>query len=160
MTMQEKGVLRSFGTVNTFFHQTLCNDILLVPLKNQRMKLTSFSIIWAVIYLVFGLGLLLIPMQFMSSFGVTLDASGIMIARVSGAALTAFALTFWMNRNLSQSEKGWRNLLMTSFIYNIIDIPIVLFATFNGVMNSLGWMPVGLHIFLAATLGYFAFSKK
>jgi hypothetical protein len=123
------------------------------------MKLSTFSIIWAVLYIGFGLGLLIIPVQFMAPFGVTLDSSGTLMARSFGAALTAYALTFYLNRNTAATDKGWYNLLLTSFIYNIVDIPILLMATLDGVMNSMGWMPVGLHVFLAATFGYFTFKK-
>lgn len=123
------------------------------------MKLSTFSIIWAVLYIGFGLGLLIIPVQFMTTYGVTLDSNGTLMARILGAALTAYALTFYLNRNIALTDKGWYNLLLTSFIYNIVDIPIVLMATIDGVMNSMGWMPVGLHVFLAATFGYFTFKK-
>lgn len=124
------------------------------------MKLSTFSIIWAVLYMAFGLGLLLMPGSFMANYGVTLDTGGLLMARILGAALTAYALTFYLNRNLPLSDKGWQNLLLTSFIYHVVDIPIVTIATMDGVMNAMGWMPVGLHVFLAATLGYFAFKKE
>ena len=124
------------------------------------MKLKTFSIIWSILYIGFGLGLLVIPVQFMSTYGVTLDTNGTLMTRILGAALTAFALTFYSNRNIASTDKGWHNLLLTSLIYNIVDIPIVLKATLDGVMNSMGWVPVGLHIFLAATFGYFAFKKR
>jgi hypothetical protein len=123
------------------------------------MKLSTFSIIWAVLYIGFGLGLLIIPIQFMAPYGVTLDSSGILMARSSGAALSAYALAFYLNRNTAATDKGWYNLLLVSFIYNIVDIPILLMATLDGVMNSMGWMPVGLHVFLAVTFGYFTFKK-
>ncbi len=121
------------------------------------MKLKIFSIVWAVIYLSFGLGLLFIPIQLMAIFGVTLDSDGTMMARILGAALTAYGLTFWLNRNLPATDKAWHNLLLTSFIYNIVVIPIMLIAVLNGVTNAMGWMPFGQHIFLAATFGYFTF---
>ncbi len=121
------------------------------------MKLKIFSIVWAVIYLSFGLGLLLIPIQLMAIFGVTLDSDGTMMARILGAALTAYGLTFGLNRNLPATDKAWHNLLLTSFIYNIVVIPIMLIAVLDGVTNSMGWMPFGQHIFLAATFGYFTF---
>jgi hypothetical protein len=124
------------------------------------MKLKTFSIIWSILYIGFGLGLLVIPVQFMSTYGVTLDTNGTLMTRILGAALMAFALTFYSNRNIASTDKGWHNLLLTSLIYNIVDIPIVLKATLDGVMNSMGWVPVGLHIFLAATFGYFTFKKR
>ena len=121
------------------------------------MKLKIFSIVWAVIYLSFGLGLLFIHIQLMAIFGVTLDSDGTMMARILGAALTAYGLTFWLNRNLPATDKAWHNLLLTSFIYNIVVIPIMLIAVLYGVTNAMGWMPFGQHIFLAATFGYFTF---
>ena len=53
------------------------------------MKLSTISIVWAFLYIGFGLGLLIIPVQFMSTYGVTLDQNGAMMARILGAALTA-----------------------------------------------------------------------
>ena len=123
------------------------------------MKLSTFSLIWAVLYIGFGLGLLFIPVTFMATYGVTLDAGGNLMARILGAALIASALTFYFNRDIPSSDKSWYNLLLTSFIYNILDIPIVLMATLGGVMNSMGWIPVMLHVFLAGTFGYFVFNK-
>lgn len=129
-------------------------------LNNNSMKLSTFSIIWAIIYLSFGLGLLIIPGQFMAPYGISLDGSGMLMARSFGAALAAFALAFYLNRNVAVTEKGWYNLLLASFIYNIIDIPILFIATLHGVMNSMGWIPVGLHVFLAVTFGAFVFKKR
>jgi hypothetical protein len=124
------------------------------------MNLSMFSTIWFALYMGFGTGLLIIPAQFMATYGVTLDGNGTMMTRILGAALIAFAITFWLNRNILLSEKSWRNLLLASFVYNVIDIPIVTMATLNGVMNSVGWVPVFLHLFLAATMGYFVFKKN
>jgi len=124
------------------------------------MRLTNFSIIWAMAYAGFGFGLLLIPEKFMGSYGVILDQNGQLMAQVLGVALIAFALTFWFNRKLPSNNKAWRNLLLSSTIYNLVDIPIVLMATLNGVMNSLGWIPVALHVFLAITMGYFSYKKE
>ncbi|MBX2929621.1 MAG: hypothetical protein KF852_17445 [Saprospiraceae bacterium] len=121
------------------------------------MKISTLSTIWAIAYFGFGIGLLLIPVQFMATYGISPDINGALMSRILGAALIAFALTFWLNRHIPASDKAWHNLLFTSTIYNVLDIPIVLLATLNGVMNAMGWIPVGLHVFLAVTMGYFAF---
>ena len=123
------------------------------------MKLKTFSTIWSVIYIGWGLGILIIPSQMMAIYGLTLDSSGTLMTRILGAALTTLGLTFWLNRNIPSTEQSWYNLLMTSFIYNILSIPVTFMATLDGVMSSMGWMAVGLHIFLAATFGYFTFKK-
>jgi len=58
------------------------------------MKLSAFSIIWAIIYLGFGLGLLLIPALFMTTYGVKLDAGGAFMTRLLGSAQVAYAFNF------------------------------------------------------------------
>lgn len=128
-------------------------------LKLNSMKLTTFSVVWTVLYLGFGLGLLFIPVTFMSMYGVSLDANGVLMTRILGSALTSIALIFYLNRNINISETAQYNFLLAGFIYNVVDFPVVLMATINGVMNSMGWFPVVLHAFLAATMGYFVFSK-
>lgn len=124
------------------------------------MKYSTFSLIWAFFYTVFGLGLLLVPVPFMSAYDVVLDQDGSMIARILGAALFAYAIVFWLNRKSSPSDKGVYNLMLASVIYNVVDIPIVLMATLDGTMNAMGWMPVILHTFLAVSMWYFVFGNK
>jgi hypothetical protein len=123
------------------------------------MKLKTLSIVWAILYGGFGLGLLFIPGLFMSQYGVTLDDSGILMARILGSALSAYALLFYLNRNVQKKEKAQYNIILSSMIYNVVDTPIVILATLQETMNSMGWIPVGLHLFLAATMGYFVFKK-
>jgi hypothetical protein len=124
------------------------------------MKLTTFSIIWALIHIAFALGLLLVPVMFMSQFGVTLDNNGTLPAQILGGAFTGLALIYYWNRNFSATDAAQHNILLASFIFHVVSLPVVVMATLNGPMNAMGWMPVSLHIFLAATFGYFSFSKS
>ena len=124
------------------------------------MKLTTFSIIWALIHIVFALGLLIAPVMFMSQFGVTLDNNGLVPGRTMGAAFLGLALIYYWNRNTPASDATQHNLLLGSFIFHLVDLPFVIMATLNGTMNSMGWMPVAIHTFLAITFGYFAFNKS
>src|ERR1700739_266254 len=117
------------------------------------MKLSTFSVVWAVIYIGFGLGLLLIPVKFMTTYGVTLDSGGAFMTRILGSSLTGFALIFWWNRKQPATARTQYVILLGSFIYNLLDLPVVLMGTLNHVMSSMGWIPVGLHVFLAATFG-------
>ena len=124
------------------------------------MKLATFSIIWALIHIVFGLGLLIFPVLFMSQFGVTLDNNGTLPAQTLGAALTSLALIYYWNRNTPATDITQHNILLGGFIFHLLGIPVVLMATLKGTMNSMGWLPVSVHIFLAVTFGYFAFKKS
>jgi hypothetical protein len=105
------------------------------------------------------LGVLIVSIQFMTLFGVTLEDGGMLMARVLGSALTAFTLIFRWNVNTQNSETLW-TILRASFIYNIVDLPVVLMATLTGVMDMLGWSVVLLHLLLAAGFGYFGNLKR
>lgn len=122
------------------------------------MKGTTFLPIAAVLYFGFGLGLLLAPAPFMSVYGVTLDPGGALMTRILGAALIGFALLFWRARALAASP-ALHAVFLASFVYNLLDLPIVTIATISGVMSSVGWSAVGLHVFLAAGFGYLAFKR-
>jgi hypothetical protein len=95
----------------------------------------------------------------MATYGVTLNTSGVLMARVLGSALFAFSLIFYWNRNTPLTDRSQRNIILASFIYNLVDTPIVLAATLTGVMSQMGWIPVLVHIYLAITFGYFTFKS-
>lgn len=72
------------------------------------MKLNTFLVLSTVVYGGFGLGLLVAPMPFVSVFGVTLDGSGMLMARVLGAALLNLTLFFGgseMRRTLTHCRR-------------------------------------------------------
>ncbi len=120
-----------------------------------------FMLTWAFIYAVFGLSLYFIPELFMSSFGVAIDTEGgMLMAEVLGSALTSFAVMMLINFNKPLTDKTQRNALIANFVYVVIDTPVACKALIDGVMNNVGWVPVGVHIYLGLTMGYFLFIKK
>jgi hypothetical protein len=123
------------------------------------MQRTTWLVIATVVYGVFGLGLLIVPAAFMSTYGITLDPAGAFMTRILGSALIGFALLFWWGRNDGDSAM-MNGVLRASVVYNVIDLPVVLHAVLTGMMNAMGWVPVILHVVLAAGFGYFAFLKR
>jgi hypothetical protein len=119
------------------------------------MRLKTFLVIAAFIYLGFGIGLLSIPGPLMALYGLILDSWGQVIARILGTSLIAFALVFWLIRGSPISDASLA-VIRASFLYNILDVPIIGFATVTGVMSPMGWQAAGLHLFLAAGFGYFS----
>lgn len=96
----------------------------------------------------------------MTTYGVSLDDNGMMMTCILGAALTAFAIALWLNRNIPSTDRSWHNLLLASSIYNRYRRHPNSIATLNGVMNSMGGCPSDFTFFLAATFGYFVFKKN
>lgn len=125
------------------------------------MKLSNFFVMWCAIYAIFGIGLYAFPFQFMSIYGVDLDPKGgRLMANVLGATLTSFAVLFWLVRHVPLSNKMLRLILISNFVYVVMDTPVAVINNFNGVMDVGGWIPVSVHIFLGTTMAYFLFIKK
>lgn len=124
------------------------------------MVRNMFLIIAAVITGLFGIGLLLAPAQMAATYGATLNAAGILTARIGGSALVALAWIIWGARNGPGAE-AMQAVLVAGLVANVLDLLISGYATMNGVIGyGIGWATVVLHILLGAGFGYFAFVKR
>jgi hypothetical protein len=113
------------------------------------MKLSSFLLTNAVLFVPFGLAMLIAPAVLFPLFGIDLDADGILMARVFGSALMNFGLICFLIRNEHEFSVGMKAVLAGNFFFHAFDAGSTFVASFNGVMNILGWMFFGLHFVLA-----------
>ena len=124
------------------------------------MKSSVFAIILTILSAFYGLCLLLIPVKFVSTYDVTLTGSGIYFARLVGAALGAFAILFWSNRNIPFSDRSWQSLLLATLFSQAIDAVVTARELMNGIGNSLGWTTVAVNALVSLACLYFLFQKK
>ncbi len=96
------------------------------------MKLNTFLLIAAVVYGIFGLGRLLVSTQVFALQGLTVDATGQLMARTKGAALIGYAVIFWFARSGAISP-ALRAILLGNVVYLILEI----------VLLVLGALPAG-----------------
>lgn len=92
------------------------------------MKRSYFFIVSAILALFFAAGLLFTPVQFLSSFGFSVDTLGVILARDYSTAMIAFAVLLLVARN----EKGsvalkailyaWGILHLTEIFVNMVPI--------------------------------------
>jgi hypothetical protein len=123
------------------------------------MKRNMFLMIAAVVYAIFGLALLFVPVEFLRNFGVGIAGGAVPLARVFGANLGGVAITLWLSRD--DALKGTlKNLLAGNAIYNAIALIIAVYAIQSGLMNSSGWLVALIHALLAAGFGYFWNQKR
>lgn len=122
------------------------------------MKLRTMMIIKAMVCLGFGILLLAVPGSLMAFWGVSLDPGGEFMARLYGASVIGNLCLTWFAKNETESE-ALRASVLALFVYDAIGVIVALFAVLTGVMNSLGWIVVGLYLFLALGFGYFQFAK-
>ena len=123
------------------------------------MKLSSLLLFKAIVSVVSGLALLLLPSAFMGLAGVTLDASGVVMARLVGALLVGIAVICWSARNADPSV-GREALVLGLFVADTLGFVVILLAQLAGLMTAFGWVFVLLWLLLAAGLGYLRFLAK
>lgn len=123
------------------------------------MKLSALLSVKAIISIVCGLALLLIPGAFLGLAGVNLDPSGTMMARLVGALLIGIAVMCWTARNADPGV-GREAFVLGLFVGDTLGFVVMLLAQLAGIMTAFGWVFVLLWLALAACLGYFRFIAK
>ena len=123
------------------------------------MKIKHLMIIKALICIGFGIPMLLIPAKLMSLYGLTLDSSGVLMARLySGALLGNFLLT-WFSRN-DTGSLTLRAAILYLFVYDGINFIVTLLAVITGIMNTFGISAVAIYLFFTIGYGYFCLVKR
>ena len=118
------------------------------------MSYKVLFVLSAIVAVIFGLGLLIVPDRVLPLFGTTEQyASTIFAARFFGFSTFAFGLTLWFAKDASD-EKVQRNLGIANLIISVVGLGMALYATMagNAVIRTNSWVPIVL--FLLSGLGY------
>jgi len=123
------------------------------------MKLSTMFTLNAIFALLFGLSFVLVPAMVLSWYSVVMDASGLYIARLLGAALFSFAILSWLVRNSTDSSVI-RAVVLSFFIGNTLGFLLSLIEQLQRAENPLGWSTVAIYLLLGLGFGYFYFKKS
>ena len=118
------------------------------------MKFKNLMVIKAIVCLVFGILLLIIPDRLLSLFGATLSDGGIFITREYGAALFGNLFLCWFAKNAAESDAR-RAIILALFVYDLIGFVVTVITIVSGVLNPLGWLIVFVYLFFTVGFGYF-----
>ncbi|MFQ6002048.1 MAG: hypothetical protein ACE5LG_10365 [Anaerolineae bacterium] len=122
------------------------------------MKFSNLMVIKAIVCLVFGILLVLVPAILLSLYGITLGPGGIFMARLYGASLVGNLMLSWFARNAADSEAR-QAIVLDLFVYDAIGFVVALLAQLSGLMNPLGWSIVVIYLFFTLGFGYFLIVK-
>jgi hypothetical protein len=122
------------------------------------MKFETLMVIKAVVCLVFGIGLLVIPGVIFLILGVDLGAGGAFPAREYGSALFGILMLTWFARKAPQSTARTA-IILALFVYDALGFIATLIARIAGVLNPLGWLIAFIYLFFALGFGYFLAAK-
>src|SRR5688572_19815933 len=120
---------------------------------NEKMFLTVASLFYAL----YGFGLVIAPAPFLGVYNIVLNADGVLVARLLGAALLGFTFIFWQLRN--SHAKVVTRVMQGSFLYSVVGLLLGLSAMISGVAGPIGWFPVALYALRGAGFGYCGFVK-
>jgi hypothetical protein len=123
------------------------------------MKLNMFLMIATVVAAVFGVAFLFVPAELVALYGPRLNPAGVVVGRIAGSTILAFAIVYWGARN-SKGAEALKAVLVAACISNGLDALIMLHATWTGIVNAMGWSAVVINGLLALSFAYFAWSKR
>jgi hypothetical protein len=121
------------------------------------MKLKALYILASIIFLIAGLGSLLLPEQALSNFGLIPDDTGIIMSRRFGSLLLGIAVLLWMSRN---SDKLQRAILAGVLVAISLNAIVILVGILSGLLNGLAWLALVFSFLFAIGFAYHLFVKR
>jgi uncharacterized membrane protein YdbT with pleckstrin-like domain len=128
-------------------------------MKGDTMTFRTFLIIKAVVCLVFGVALLLVPGLLFSLLGTELNDGGTFTAREYGAALIGTLLLTWFAKDVKAADAR-DAILLDLLIYDAIGTVITLSVVLSSVLNALGWAIVVVYLFFAVSSAYLLLKER
>ena len=122
------------------------------------MKLKHMMLIKSVVCLLFGLEMVLIPVQAMELYGTTLSPGGALMTRLFGTSLLLLAILLFLARE-DPGSKALGAIVLAVVIGDTIGFVVALISQLSGVSNALGWTTVIIYLLLALGFAYFQFIK-
>ncbi len=123
------------------------------------MKLSMLMALKALVCLVVGVALVLIPDTSMSWFGINLDAGGIYVGRMFGAAFLILAILLWTVKDVS-SEAAQNDIVLAVFIGDTVGLVVALIGQLSNAVNSLDWLTIVVYFLLFFGFGYFLVQRR
>ena len=123
------------------------------------MSRSAFLIFTAVVAIIYGLGLVLVPAMVNEMHGLASSPATSVMSRYFGVALLGIAVMAWLAREAADSD-ALSAFLQGACVMNVIGLIVSLHAVFTGLMNAVGWLPVIIQLLLAIGFGYFGFLRR
>ncbi len=122
------------------------------------MKFSNLLLVNAIVALVYGIGLVLLPSTLLTMYGVTPGPAVNLASQLFGVELLHVGLICWFARNVSDGAAK-RAIIIASLIGQVIGLVVSLMGTLSGVFNVVGWSAVGIYLLLGLGYAYLQFMK-
>lgn len=122
------------------------------------MNLKAFFTINAVMFIPFGIGMLIVPSNIFNMLDVILDNDGLLMASMVGSMLLSFGLVCLLARNFEGQSVALQAILIGNLTFHVIDSVLTFKGAFTGEMNNLAYAFSTMHLLIA--IGFFFFYLK
>ena len=118
----------------------------------MRQKIHLLLTVAAVIGLVFGLGLLVVPAPLLRFYGLTTDTTGLLLARLFGVEFIGYNIVAWLTRAADPlpTDSAPRALVRAHLVSETLGALVSAAAAVRGLGNPLLWTVTALYAMLAA----------
>jgi len=123
------------------------------------MTFRTLLIIKAVVCLVFGVTLLLVPGLLISLLGAELNDGGTFTAREYGAALIGTLLLTWFAKDVKAADARGA-ILLDLLVYDAIGMVVTFLVVLSSVLNVLGWAIVMVYLFFTVGSAYLLLKER
>ncbi|MEP0763885.1 MAG: hypothetical protein HRF48_14240 [Chloroflexota bacterium] len=123
------------------------------------MTFKTLLTIKAVVCLVFGVLLVLVPSGLFDVLGASLDEVGRIPAREYAAAMLGTLVLTWLGRTLTDL-KVQQIILLDLLVYDAVGFVVTLLPTISGTLNALGWGIVAVYLFFTVGSGYLLMTTR
>jgi len=121
------------------------------------MSYKLLFILNAVVVLVLGIALVVVPGSTLSQFGVETRVPELHMARFFGAALVTLGLLLWFAKDAAD-EQVQKNMGMAMLIGSALALIVtILGVAMNGVIRSYGWIVIVVEVAFGLGYGFLLF---
>jgi hypothetical protein len=119
----------------------------------------TLFLVYMIVEAIFGVGFLFAPALLMGPMGVTLDETSATFARLLGTLILSIPVLLFFARKSTSSEFK-KGVVYSVFIYLLLSTILLLITQLKGLMNTMGWGIVILHLAFMIWFGYYLINPK
>jgi len=122
------------------------------------VNLKSVFQVNAVVSMLYGISLLVVPIPYMAMYGVTLDSGGAALTQLFGGSLITIALIVWFARDAEASTT--RTAIVQALCWgNALGTLVCALGTLRGAFGPLAWSAVVVYAVFSGIYGWFLYGK-
>jgi hypothetical protein len=118
------------------------------------MKLKYLLVINAVVDVIFGIGLILVPGTVLALF-VPMPMYNLLGTQLLGANMIGFAVLNFFARNANEGNGLLRSILLANLASNLIGFVLSLIIQIGGTGTMMNWITVAITLVFVLGFGYF-----